>query len=142
MKLLVLISIVLAFLMIGAGIQKVDFNGDKQNDLSLGVISVHDLELKPGVDAKEFETFVMKEIAPIYKKMKGQNLILVKGDRGVRTEKYAIILTFESIEDRDRIYPPSGEFVGDFGEASIWEKFDSMANGLGAVFTDYVRVVH
>jgi hypothetical protein len=75
--------------------------------------------------------------------MKGQKLILVKGDRGVRTNQYAIILTFESREDRNRIYPPSGGFVGDFGDQSIWDKFESMVDvGLGERHTDYVKVAH
>ena len=114
-----------------------------ENGAEVEVISVHDITIKPGINEKEFEAFVMNELAPIYNKMKGQNLILAKGDRGIRTNKYAIILTFESIEDRNRIYPPSGEFVGDFGGDSLWNKFDSMVDdGLGKSHTDYVKVAH
>jgi hypothetical protein len=107
------------------------------------VCSIHEVLVKPGVDLNEFETFVMEKLAPIYDKMKGQKLILVKGDRGVRTNQYAILLTFESVEDRNRIYPPSGGFVGDFGDQSIWDKFESMVDvGLGERHTDYVKVAH
>jgi hypothetical protein len=107
------------------------------------VYSIHELIIKPDIDLNEFETFVMEELAPIYNNMKGQKLILVKGDRGVRTNQYAIILTFESLEDRNRIYPPSGEFVGDFGDEIIWEKFGSMVDkGLGETHTDYIEVAH
>ena len=137
MKTLIVFSVVLSFIMMNAYAQKVD----KPKVSTSEVYSVHQIELKADVDAKEFETFVMKELAPIYNKMKGQKLFLVKGDRGIRTDKYAIILTFESIEDRDRIYPPSGEFVGDFGDDSIWKKFDTFAiEGLGKSHTDYVIV--
>ena len=105
--------------------------------------AIHELEVKTDVDLQEFEAFVMKEIAPIYNKMKGQKFLLVKGDRGMRTNKYAIILTFKSIKDRNRIYPPSGELVGDFGSEATWDKFGSMLiNGMGEAHTDYVLVVH
>ncbi len=115
----------------------------KENAAEFQVISIHDLTIKAGVNEKEFETFVMNEIAPFYNKMEGQNLTLVKGDRGIRTDKYSIILTFESIEDRNRIYPPSGEFVGEFPADSSWNKFESMVDeGLGMHHTDYVKVVH
>lgn len=104
-------------------------------------IAVHEVVVNSDVDEKEFEVFIVNEIAPIYNKMEGQTLTLVKGDRGIRTNKYAIILTFDSVEDRNRIYPPSGAFVGDFGADSIWVKFDSLvAEGLGKTFTDYVNV--
>ncbi len=118
-------------------------NFEKEDVAESEVISVHDITLQPGVEEKEFETFVMNELAPIYDNMKGQKLTLAKGDRGIRTNKYAIILTFESIEDRDRIYPPSGGFVGDFGADSIWNKFDSLVDdGLGKHHTDYVKVAY
>ena len=107
------------------------------------VYSIHDLEIKPGIDSKEFESFVLEQLVPIYNKMEGQNMILVKGDRGMRTGKYSILLTFSSIEDRNRIYPPSGELVGDFGDQAIWDMFESMVvDGLGKTHTDYVKVAH
>jgi hypothetical protein len=131
----------LVFIMMSVYAQEDESKVEKQEASILEIYSVHELEIKPGVDIKEFENFVLNNIAPIYNKMKGQKLFLVKGDRGVRKDKYAIILTFESVEDRDRIYPPSGEFVGDFGDDSVWEKFRSMTQGLdGTKHTDYVKV--
>ena len=103
------------------------------------VVAIHDVELLPGQDAKAFETFVLNEIAPIYNKMKGQTFSLVKGDRGNRINQYAFILSFKSIEDRDRIYPPTGGIVGDFGEDAIWEKLNTMAKVFYS-HTDYVKV--
>ena len=105
------------------------------------VIAIHDVELLPYTVAKEFEAYVLNKIAPIYNKMKGQKFSLVKGDRGNRTSQYAFIITFESIEDRNRIYPPSGGFVGDFGEDAIWDKLNSMAKVFYS-HTDYVKVIH
>lgn len=143
MKTLTAIAIPLVLLMTSASSPHVESKGEKSEKATSEIYSVHEIEIKQDVDLKEFETFVMNELAPIYNKMKGQKLILVKGDRGVRNHKYAIILTFESIEDRNRIYPPSGEFVGDFGGEEVWDKFDSMTTaGLGVAHTDYVKVVH
>ena len=105
------------------------------------VVAIHDVELLPGQDAKEFELFVLQKIAPIYKKMNGQTFTLVKGDRGNRANQYAFMLTFNSIEDRDRIYPPSGDLVGDFGDDAIWDKLRSMAKVFYS-HTDYVKVTH
>lgn len=103
------------------------------------VVAIHDVELLPGKDANEFEMFVLNKIAPIYNKMKGQQFTLVKGDRGIRTNQYAFIISFKSIEDRNRIYPPSGELVGDFGEDAVWDKLNSMAKVFYS-HTDYVKV--
>ncbi len=132
MKTLARISFLLVFFIMTANAQDVESK--------LGVVAIHELELMPGVDAKVFEAFVLAEIIPIYNKMKGQKSMLVKGDRGLRTGKYAFILTFDSIEDRNRIYPPSGGYVGDFGDDSTWEKLSSMATGIGTILTDYVKV--
>ncbi len=143
MKTLSGISIVLVFLILNAFTQNINSKVAESEESSFEVYSVHNLEVKPDVDLKEFETFVLKEIAPIYNKMEGQHLSLVKGDRGMRTNKYAIILTFDNIEDRNRIYPPSGEFVGDFGSDAIWDKFGSMLIiEMGEAHTDYVIVSH
>ena len=133
MKTLARISFLLVFFIMTANAQDVESK--------LGVVAIHDLELLPEVEAKVFEAFVLENIVPIYSKMKGQQAILVKGDRGLRTKKYALILTFDSIEDRDRIYPPSGGYVGDFGDDSIWEKLSSMTvKGIGEMHTDYVKL--
>ena len=107
---------------------------------SLGVIAIHQLELLPEVDAKTFEAFILEKIVPVYNKMKGQSAMLAKGDRGMRSDKYAFIITFDSIEDRNRIFPPSGGVVGDFGGEALWTKFRSMAKGMGEKHTDYVIV--
>lgn len=106
------------------------------------VVAIHQLELNSGVNSNEFEAFVLENIIPTYNNMKGQKAMLLKGDRGVRSGKYAIVLMFESEDDRNRIYPASGGFVGDFGEKSMWEKFRSMAKGIGEAHTDYVEVTN
>ncbi len=139
MKSLIRISFLLIFFMMSVNAQEVENNHEN----TLEIIAIHQLELMPGVDAKEFETFVLEQIAPIYSKMKGQKAMLVKGDRGAQTGKYALVLTFESVEDRDKIYPLSGELNGDWGDDALWEKLRSMLKkGIGTAYTDYVNVVN
>jgi len=146
-KTLAKIIVVLTFFFINSCTQKVDTQIQEPQESTVEVFSVHELELNPQTDPTEFEIFVMEEIAPLYNQMKGQNLYLVKGDRGIRKGKYAILLTFDSIEDRNRIYPPSGGFSEEFttifeGKDSLWDKFRSMAKGFeGTIHTDYVRVI-
>ena len=132
MKTFARISVLLLFFFATANAQ------DTQSQI--GVVAVHQLELLPDVDAKVFEAFVLENIVPIYDKMEGQHAMLVKGDRGERTDKYALVLTFDSIKARDRIYPPAGGFVGDFGSDAIWEKLSTMTTGIGEIFTDYIKL--
>jgi hypothetical protein len=143
MKTFAVIAVPLVLLFTNASTPNNVSDIEKNESSTFEIYSVHNIEIEQNVDPEAFETFVINELAPIYDKMKGQKLILVKGDRGMRTNKYAIILAFESIEDRNRIYPPEGGLVGDFGSAEVWEKFDSMTTtGLGVAHTDYVVVDH
>ena len=142
MKTLARITFLLLFFSMNVNAQGDESDVELMKHSASEVIAIHELVLLPGVDAKEFEAFVLKEIVPIYTKMKGQKLVFVKGDRGIHTGHYAFILKFKSVEDRDRIYPPSGGFVGDFGDDSVWKKFESMATGMGTTHTDYVEVTN
>lgn len=143
MKLIAGITIGLALVLLNAFTPVAEPVPEAPMGQAFEVYAIHEIEVKPDVDLKEFENFVLTEIAPIYNKMKGQHCTLVKGDRGMRTNLYAIILTFKTIEDRDRIYPPSGIYTEDFGSDELWEKFNAMLiNGIGTVHTDYVSVVH
>ena len=128
------------------GIVVTDYLTENKISADFEMICIHDLELKPGVDEKEFETFVMTEIAPLYRQMKGQDFTLGKGYVGQRTGKYSIIITFESVDDRNRIYPLDTGFSDEFhkvmeGKEAMWEKFRSMAEGFdGLTVTDYLKV--
>ena len=113
-----------------------------QTNKSKQVIAIHQVDLKENIDSKEFEKFVLSEIAPIYNRMKGQQFTLAKGDRGSRINKYAVILTFDSVEDRNRIYPENGNSSVDWGDDEIWEKLRSMTKDLWSEskFTDYIEI--
>lgn len=141
MKTIGRISVLLVFLMLCAWTVNIESKDDETFETTFKVYAIHDLEVKSNIDLNEFETYVLEEIAPIYNKMEGQYFSLVKGDRGMRTNKYAIVLTFDSLEDRNRIYPASGEIVEDFGSDAVWEKLDSMLDkGMGESHTDYVTI--
>jgi len=71
------------------------------------VIMVNEIELKPGVRPEEFERFVIEELskAPL---LPGEQVAVFKVDRGERTGKYAMHVTLESVEMRDRYWPGAG----------------------------------
>ncbi len=94
------------------------------------VLELHTFELKPGVTEELFEDFVIRDLFPIYRKVPGQDVHLLKGDRGERAGKYSLLVEVESVERRDQIYPPEGadgypeeirELVGDADQ--IWDRF-------------------
>ena len=145
---IIIAALFFVFLLINACGKRVELKPENETAAEFEVFSLHDLTTKPDVNEKDFETFVMNEIAPLYGQMKGQKLYLVKGERGIRNGQYAIFLTFTSIEDLDRIYPPDIGFSEEFnkvfeGKDSLWVKFNSMAEGFdGKHNTDYIKVVH
>ena len=113
------------------------------------VLGMHTVELKPGVNEQEFEEFIKREVFPIYRKVPGQTIQLLKGDRGVRSGKYLLLIELESMERRDHIYPAVGDEWGVAEDVlqlvgnvdAIWEKFASFAQEFpDPGFTDYVIV--
>lgn len=113
------------------------------------VLGMHTVELKPGVNEQEFEEFIKTDVLPAYRKVPGQTVYLLKGDRGERGGKYLMLIELESVERRDHIYPPDGD---DWGVAEdvqqlvgnmdpIWEKLFTFVEGFpDPAFTDYVMV--
>ncbi len=111
------------------------------------VMGMHQVELKPGVNEMEFEDFICNEVIPIYSRVPGQTVHLLKGDRGERDGKYLVLIEIDSPERRDQIYPPpEGSFAEDVqqlvGDVShIWDKLISMVEEFpDSKVTDYVMV--
>jgi hypothetical protein len=113
------------------------------------VLGMHAIELKPGCDENEFEQFMARDVIPIYQKVPGQTVHLLKGDRGDRAGKYLVLIELDSVERRDHIYPPAGEawgvaedvqqIVGDVDP--IWKTFATYVEQFpDDKFTDYVTV--
>ena len=111
------------------------------------VISVHAFTLHDGVDEKTFEAFVLDEIVPLYNAVEGQTAYLMKGDRGLRTGMYSMVLVFPDVEARNGIYLPEGGFSKEFeeifgGADALFDKMDDFIVGDPWVnHTDYVNVV-
>ena len=114
MKIFLSVVIILVLISISAFKLNTGKEVDNMRIPECELFSIHDLKIRDDVDLKEFENYVMDEIAPLYNQMKGQHLFLIKGYVGYRKGQYSILLTFESIEDRDRIYPPSVGFSEEF----------------------------
>ena len=112
------------------------------------VFALHEVELRPGVSAEEFETFFATEIGsgPIYPGWWAQ---LLKADRGQRAGKYLVIFEIESVEVRDRYFPTAGErseeawqFTHQHPEiAAMFEKWSTLTSPPGEVYSDYIVVV-
>ena len=110
------------------------------------VYGLHTIELHPGVKAEDFEKFITEEVYPIYKKVEGWEIHLLKGDRGNRTGKYMIMFEIDSVEARAR-YMPSANEASEEGRklrespevVAALEKWATLATRPGN-FTDYVVV--
>jgi len=111
------------------------------------VIAVHQFILNDGIDEKEFKAFVLDEVLPLYNAVEGQTAYLMKGDRGLRTGMYSMVLVFPDVEARNRIYRPEGGYSEDFekifeGADALFEKMDDFIVGDPWVrHTDYVNVL-
>jgi hypothetical protein len=124
--------------------------GDQKEEQTMAkVLGMHTVELKPGCDPNEFEQFIVGEVIPVYQKVPGQIVHLLKGDRGERAGKYLVLIELESAERRDHIYPPADDgwgvaddvqqLVGDI--APLLEKMSGFVEQFpDDKFTDYVMV--
>ena len=111
------------------------------------VLGMHKVELKPGVDEREFEEFICNEVIPIYGRVPGQTVRLLRGDQGERDGKYMVLIEIDSPERRDEIYPPpEGRFSEDIQQLvgdvdPVWDRLMSMVEEFpDATYTDYVTV--
>jgi hypothetical protein len=107
---------------------------------------MHAVELKPGVDEREFEDFICNQLIPVYRVVPGQTIHLLKGDRGERNGKYMVLIELESPARRDQIYPAEGGFAEDVQQLvgnvdPIFEKLATFVENFpDETVTDYVMV--
>lgn len=110
------------------------------------VFGMHAVELKPGVDEREFEDFICNQLIPVYRVVPGQTIHLLKGDRGERNGKYMVLIELESPARRDHIYPAEGGFAEDVQQLvgdvdPIFEKLATFVENFpDEAVTDYVMV--
>jgi len=111
------------------------------------VYGIHDIEVHPGVDEGNFVKFFNQELAKPYAEI-GWKLILLKGDRGQRAGKYAVIFEIVNREERDRMTPGSEEskrlyeehkeLIDNFNKK--WDTFSPTDMSVHAEYTDYVEL--
>jgi hypothetical protein len=112
------------------------------------VFGIHEIELRPGVTPEQFEQLIRDEVArapaqPVW------ILHMLKGDRGARDGKFAVLMEIESVETRNRLFPdPGGEPSSEAQQhlaalSTLMEKWASLATAPGepgTVWTDYAVV--
>ena len=114
------------------------------------VISIHEIELRPGVAAEEFERFLTAEYLPGVAPMPpGWSVAYLKGDRAERSGKFAVLFEVDSVEERDRFFPSSGEPSAELqywrgrrtaAQEALEEKMHTFAAEIGEIFTDYIVI--
>jgi hypothetical protein len=119
---------------------------DSETNAPAPVFSMREFELKPGVNASDFEQFVRGEMAAtVAKNVKGMKIQILKGDRGERKGGYILVWEFDSVATRNLFFPREGGGSGPpFQEAwdhikTVMGKFKSYTRDPSA-YTDYVVV--
>ena len=110
------------------------------------VIGIHILTLKEGVDPEDFERFIKEEWNTFGRKLfPGVLTTVMKGERGLRIDKYVLTHEFNSIYTRDYYWPArdvqteaSKAVIENCGDkcTKIWERFNSFVDI--PEYTDYV----
>lgn len=108
------------------------------------LVCIHEIELVEGADEAEYERLFAEVVGP---ELPGWRTRLLKGDRGVRAGRYAILYEIEDTEARDRFFPSLDEaseeldrFLADHPEAAAsWQRAQSLQTGR-EVTTDYLVV--
>jgi hypothetical protein len=140
-----LLIFTLFVLFIGMAAKMPSTDGTKTH-LNAKCVAIHPFELKDGVDETAFKTFLINEILPMYKAVQGQEARLIKGDRGLRTGKYALMITFDDVAKRNEIFPPEGGMSEELQKATsgrdeAWAKLSEFVQGnMWDAHTDYFVV--
>jgi hypothetical protein len=115
------------------------------------LFGIHELELRNGVSPDEFERFAREDLSRV-RPREGQTIYVIKGDRGERQGKYALVFEYESVQARDRDVPSpnadSEELVAwlDQHYAEVGALFDRLSTfvqpdwDIGHHYTDYVVI--
>jgi len=114
------------------------------------VFGVHEIDLRPGVTAEEFERFLAQEYAPgAAPQPAGWKTYYLKGDRGDRAGKYLVLIAIDSVETRDHYFPAPGELSAaaqqyfdqrSESEQAVAAKLDTLVTPVGESYTDYVVI--
>ena len=119
------------------------------NEREQRLLGIHHLSLKDGVNAEDFERFIVEEWNPVYGGLfPGIRMMVVKGEREAEEGEYLLVYDIQSMYVRNWYWPVAG---GEGTEAATaiqetcgntcsdtWDKFYSMAENTG--YTDYVEL--
>lgn len=115
------------------------------------VYGIHEIVLHPGVNEEEFVRFFHQEYKVGFDAF-GWNLVLLKGDRGQRAEKYALLFEIRSLDARARFSPGPNESSKEMQEWNAehkeyvdalnakWATFSPSDPGSDPEYTDYVEL--
>ena len=108
------------------------------------VIGIHRLELKPGATDAQAQALAAQMAQA---KIPGTKAVIGKGDRGERANEYVFITEIDSVETRDRYFPPGGGAASAewdqlaAGYSELREQFEAVfTNFPDPLFTDYVII--
>ena len=105
------------------------------------VFSVHLIDLQPGVTETELEQAMHEATYCVPR----QAVYLLKGNRGAREGKYALLVEFDSVELRDRYFPATGEASEEYNRlaapfAAELERLGRLTTWPDPEFTDYMVI--
>lgn len=71
------------------------------------IYGIHEVELREGVDPREFEEFAARVMLPALpmSELPGVTVRLLRGQRGVRAARYTVLYEFAEAAIRDRLFP-------------------------------------
>lgn len=109
------------------------------------IISIHELEPAQGANQAEFEAFLQELANGEGFETEGWKAYVVKGDRGERLNKFALIHEFESIDTRNRYFPTEGgempeetmQAMNSFGSGGMGERWGALIEQ-NDTYTDYI----
>ena len=114
------------------------------------VFSIHEVELRPGVTAEEFERFLKTEYMSGALPMPiGWSVAYLQGNRGIRAGKYVVLYEVASVEERDNFFPEAGTPSAKFhqynqlrttAQQALEEKMSTYVTASGESFTDYTVI--
>lgn len=100
------------------------------------IFDVVTLELRPGVDEKEFVKFFNEQYAPLALRLGFKGYVL-KADRGERAGKFAVIWEFPSVEQRNHLMPEQKDQFTEEALRLLGPEFDELNNKLDTFVPDW-----
>jgi hypothetical protein len=107
------------------------------------VFSVVPIELREGIQIEDFVKFWHEEYGALGARKLGWKSYVLKGDRGERSDKYAILWEISDVESRDRVDPGTG--ITEEALALLGPEFPILNEKLDKFlvdwpYTDYIEI--